>query len=74
MPKLGPIKRRQLVKYLRQQGFDGPYGRGSNHDIMIKGNHTITIPNPHGSREIGKELLRKVIRQAGISEKEWESM
>jgi hypothetical protein len=27
MPALGPIKRRELIEYLRQLGFDGPFVR-----------------------------------------------
>ncbi len=55
MPTFGPIKQKDLVKYLRLCGFDGPYS-GGKHPFMIKGNLTITIPNPHKS-EIGRELL-----------------
>lgn len=76
MPKLGPIKHKQLVKHLRELGFEGPYRRGkhSPHGAMIKGTHTITVPNKHGSGEIGPELLKKVLRQAGISIDVWEKL
>jgi predicted RNA binding protein YcfA (HicA-like mRNA interferase family) len=73
MPRLGPIKRKQLIKYLRQLGFDGPYGRGGKHDVMEKGNHTLTIPNPH-SADIGINLLRKILKQAGIDEDTWKNL
>lgn len=36
MPALGPIKRRDLIKYLRQLGFDGPFV-GRKHQVMTKG-------------------------------------
>lgn len=72
MPRFGPIKQRELVKCLRLYGFDGPYS-GGKHPFMIKGNLTITIPNPHKG-EIGKELLSKVLRQAKISKEEWEKI
>jgi len=29
MPPFGPIKRSDLIKYLRKWGFDGPYSEGS---------------------------------------------
>jgi len=32
MPHLGPIKRKDLIYYLRQLGFEGPYP-GGNHQI-----------------------------------------
>ena len=70
MPDLGPIKRDTLIKNLRRCGFDGPYS-GGKHPFMIKGDLTLTIPNPH-QRDIGRELLARILRQAGISKEEWE--
>ena len=34
MPKFGPIKRKDLIRYLQQLGFTGPYsgGKTSIHD------------------------------------------
>ncbi len=46
MPHLGPIKRKDLVYYLKQVGFEGPYS-GGKHQFMLKENLSITIPNPH---------------------------
>ena len=40
---------------------------------MIKGNVTLTIPNPH-KRDIGRGLLARILRQAGISRKRWEQI
>lgn len=69
MPKLGPIKRKQLVKYLRQQGFDGPFG-GGKHSFMKRGAFKVRVPNT----DIDRELLRQILRQVGISEKDWEGL
>lgn len=33
----------------------------------------VFIPNPHGA-EIGVGLLSKILRQAGVSREEWESL
>ena len=75
MPKLGPIKHKQLIKYLRQLGFDGSYGRGGRHDIMQRGNHTLTIPSKHGSGVINDVgLLKRILRQAGIEIEVWEKL
>lgn len=76
MPKLGPIKHKQLIKHLRQLGFDGPFRRGkhSSHGVMLKGTHSITVPNKHGSGDIGIELLKKVLKQAGIGIDIWERL
>lgn len=72
MPILGPIKHRKLIRKLRQLGFEGPFA-GGKHPFMVKGNVTITVPNPHG-RDIGRELLKRILRQAGISREEWENL
>ncbi len=72
MPKFGPIKHKDLTKNLQKYGFHGPYS-GGKHPFMIKDGTTITIPNPHG-KDIGKELLKRILRQAGISKKEWEKL
>ncbi len=37
---------------------------------MIKENIRLTLPNPH-RKEIGVELLKRILRQAGISDEEW---
>ncbi len=72
MPPFGPISRRDLIRALRQAGFDGPYS-GGKHPFMIKGDLTLTLPNPHQG-EIGRELLFRILRQAGISKEEWERL
>lgn len=72
MPGFGPIKRSDLIRYLRQIGFEGPYS-GGKHQFMIKGNTTLTIPNPHQS-DIGMGLLSRILKQAHISRAEWEKL
>ncbi|MBI3008518.1 MAG: type II toxin-antitoxin system HicA family toxin [Candidatus Omnitrophica bacterium] len=72
MPRFGPIKQRELIRCLRLRGFEGPYS-GGKHPFMIKGDLTITIPNPHKD-EIGKELLSRILRQAKISKEEWKKI
>jgi hypothetical protein len=42
MPPFGPISRQELVRALRQAGFDGPYS-GGKHPFMIKGDLTLTL-------------------------------
>jgi len=72
MPPFGPISRKDLIRYLRAMGFDGPYS-GGKHSFMLKGDLTLTVPNPHKG-DIGRELLARILRQAGISRKEWEQL
>lgn len=46
MPQFGPIKTSDLVHYLRQAGFDGPFS-GGKHSYMVKGQLKLVVPNPH---------------------------
>jgi len=72
MPTFGPVKRDVLIKCLRKCGFDGPYS-GGKHPFMVKDNLTLVIPNPH-QKDIGRELLTRILRQAGVSKEEWEML
>ena len=72
MPPFGPIKRKDLIRYLKQAGFEGPY-TGGKHQFVRKGGITVRIPNPH-STDIGVELLARILHQAGISRGEWGSL
>lgn len=35
MPAFGPVKRRNLIRYLVELGFEGPYS-GGNHQYMVR--------------------------------------
>ena len=74
MPHLGPIKRRDLIYYLRQVGFEGPYP-GGNHQYMVKRKENIilTIPNPHQG-DIVEGLLARILKQARIDRATWEKL
>ncbi len=69
MPQLRSIKRSDLISYLKQLGFSGPYA-GGKHQFMIKDKLRLTLPNPHQS-DIGIDLLNKILNQAGISKVDW---
>lgn len=72
MPRFGPISRDQLVASLRRLGFDGPYA-GGKHQYMVRDSLRVRIPNPHQG-DIGRELLAKILKQAGIARDDWESV
>jgi hypothetical protein len=72
VPPFGPIKRLDLIRYLRQAEFTGPYG-GGKHAVMLKPPQRVVIPNPHGS-DIGRQLLARVLQQAGLTRDEWEAL
>ena len=70
MPAFGPIGRDDLIRALKQLGFQGPYP-GTKHPVMVKGEFKLIIPNPHGT-DIGIGLLKRILREARISREEWE--
>lgn len=72
MPRFGPIKRRDLIRYLRLVGFEGPYS-GGRHQFMLKADTTIWIPYPHQG-DIGRDLVARILRQAHINRDEWEAL
>jgi predicted RNA binding protein YcfA (HicA-like mRNA interferase family) len=69
MPRFGPVKRAQLIAYLRQLGFQGPVP-GRKHSVMYRMQQRVRIPNPHEG-DISTGLLARILRQAGIDRDEW---
>ena len=72
MPPIGPISRRNLIKYLRRLGWTGPYPAGP-HNVMQKGTQRLSIPNPHQG-DISRQLLLTILAQAGIDRATWEAL
>ena len=66
---MNPISRRELIKRLKTLGFTGPYS-GGRHSFMRRGTLKLRVPNPHVG-DISPSLLKEILRQAGISEDEW---
>ena len=73
MPPFGPISQKRLIQCLRRAGFSALYGKGA-HKFMNKGDIDVKVPNPHKQEDIGIDLLKKILYQAGISREEWEKL
>jgi len=41
---------------------------------MIKGQLKVRIPNPHSKGDIDGSLLREILKQANISNEEWNNV
>jgi len=68
--RLAPVSQKDLIKRLRELGWDGPIYR-SDHPFMTKeGRPALKIPNPHRG-DISVDLLARILRQGGISRNEW---
>ena len=66
-----PIEYREVLRKFRILGFVGPSQIG-RHPFMIRGRQKIAIPNPHGKTIDDLKLLKRILRQAGISDQEWD--
>ncbi len=65
------IPRKELIRKFRSLGYSGPFS-GGKHQFMVKGQKKIRIPNPHRGRDIHISLVKEILRQAGISDDEWD--
>jgi len=72
VPRLGPITRNELIRYLQIVGFEGPYS-GGKHQFMLRGTIRLRLPNQH-RRDVGRELLSRILKQAGIDKDSWEKL
>ncbi len=74
MPKLMPLKANEVMRKLRALGYDGPIP-GGRHVHMVHHVQKKVIPIPtHGNKDIGVGLLRKIIRDAGVTVEEWQNL
>jgi predicted RNA binding protein YcfA (HicA-like mRNA interferase family) len=69
VPKLPTIKGSELVAALRKVGFETVRQRGSHVRFRHPDGRVVTIPI-HAGEELGRGLLRKVLRDADLSVEE----
>jgi len=65
------ISRREVIRKFKALGYSGPLS-GGKHQFMVKGKKKIRIPNPHGSGDLDISLVKEILRQAAISNEEWD--
>jgi predicted RNA binding protein YcfA (HicA-like mRNA interferase family) len=71
MPRLVPLKPREVIRKLTALGFDGPYP-GGRHQRMVNLKTGKVIPVPvHQGRDVGVGLQREIINEAGVTRDEW---
>lgn len=73
MPHVGPISRRNLVRFLRELGFVGPQDGGKHQYMEHPDGRRVRIPNPHRS-DVGTGLLLLLLREAETSREQWERL
>ncbi len=71
MPKLKPLKSKEVIKKLSKLGFVGPIA-GGKHIRMVNLKTKKIIPVPmHKGKDVGVGLIREIINEAGSSRDEW---
>jgi len=71
MPKLPALNGKELIKILNTMGFIVMRTHGSHVRLLSDDGRVTTVP-VHGTREIPKGLLRKIIRDdLDMSLEEW---
>lgn len=73
MTKLTPLTARQVIKKLRKIGFEQVRQKGSHAQFKHLDNRRTTVPI-HPSEQIGRGLLRKILKDIEISPEDWQKM
>lgn len=70
MPKLPTVKAERLIAVLEKVGFEVIRQRGSHVRLKHSDGRVVTVP-VHSGQNIGKGLLRKILRDAELSREEF---
>jgi predicted RNA binding protein YcfA (HicA-like mRNA interferase family) len=70
MPKLSPIRGKDLIKILEKQGFIQTRQRGSHARLVHQDGRKTSVPI-HSGENVHLGLLRKILRDANISPDEF---
>ena len=66
MPPLPVLRAAEVIRALERAGFDVTRQRGSHIRLHHVDGRVVTVPD-HGSRDVGRGLLRKILRDAELS-------
>ena len=73
MPKLSPIRSKELIIILEKQGFKKVHQKGSHVRLEHSNGRKTTVPL-HSGENVGVGLLRKILRDSNISRDEFEKL
>ncbi len=73
MPKLSPINSNKLVKILKKLSFEELGQKGSHLRLGHEDGRRTTVPM-HAGENVGKGLLRKILRDVNVSLEEFERL
>lgn len=70
LPILTPA---QMIRALNKAGFEIDHHAGS-HAILLNADHSTRTVVPVHSRDISRGLMKKIIRQAGLTDEEFREL
>lgn len=73
MSRLSPISSRELIEILLKIGFKKIHQKGS-HLRLIHGDGRKTTVPVHSGENIGRGLLRKILRDANLSRSQFQQL
>ncbi len=73
MPKLSPIRARELIAILEKLGFQKVHQKGSHVRMKHVDGKRTTIPF-HAGEKVGVGLLRKILREVSLSRNEFDKL
>jgi len=59
MPPPGLIDAEELIRYLRERGFDGPEEHEGK-QFMTRDNDVVHVPNPHMTKEYYEAIIENL--------------
>lgn len=71
MSKLPALTAKEIMQKLHRGGFALMHVKGSHHFLFNRKTNRSTTVSVHCGKEIGRGLLRAIIKQAGISVKDF---
>ena len=66
MPALPTVSGPELIRALNRAGFEVVRQKGSHRRLRHSDGRVVTVPI-HGSTDVGRGLLRKILRDAELS-------
>ena len=70
MSRLGPVRARKMIRFLKSQGFAQARQRGSHRFFEHSDGRTATVPD-HRGEELGRGLIRSILRDIDVSPREF---
>ena len=73
MVKLVTVSGKELCKILEKLGFEKIYGKGSHVRFKHPDGRRTVVP-VHANEDLGKGLLREILKQVNLSKEEYEEL